>query len=98
QDGDVPAESRPAREWAKHWVASKSKDERKRILQGLNGVAKERGQSLAQMAVAWTLRHAGMTSVVMGASRPEQVEQNVAALTKLEFSKEELARIDTLTV
>ena len=97
QDGDVPADSRPGREWARHWVASKSKDERKRILQGLNGLARERGQSLAQMAVAWTLRHKGMTSVVMGASRPEQVEQNVAALAKLDFTKEELAHIDTLT-
>jgi L-glyceraldehyde 3-phosphate reductase len=38
-----------------------------------------------------------MTSVVMGASRPEQVEQNVAALAKLGFTKEELARIDALT-
>ena len=97
QDGDVPADSRPGREWARHWVASKSKEERKRILQGLNGLARERGQSLAQMAVAWTLRHAGMTSVVMGASRVEQVEQNVAALSKLDFTKEELARIDVLT-
>jgi L-glyceraldehyde 3-phosphate reductase len=97
QDGEVPADSRPAREWARHWVASKSKDEKKRILQGLNGLARERGQSLAQMAVAWTLRHKGMTSVVMGASRPEQVEQNVAALAKLDFTKEELAHIDTLT-
>jgi L-glyceraldehyde 3-phosphate reductase len=97
QDGEVPAESRPAREWARPWVASKTKDEKKRVLQGLNGVARERGQSLAQMAVAWTLRHAGMTSVVMGASRPEQVEQNVAALDKLAFTREELARIDALT-
>jgi L-glyceraldehyde 3-phosphate reductase len=97
QDGDVPADSRPGREWARHWVASKSKEERKRILQGLNGLARERGQSLAQMAVAWTLRHAGMTSVVMGASRVEQVEQNVAALDKLAFTPEELAHIDALT-
>ena len=97
QDGEVPADSRPGREWARHWVASKSKDERKRTLQALNGLARERGQSLAQMAVAWTLRHAGMTSVVMGASRPEQVEQNVAALDKLAFTPEELAHIDALT-
>ena len=97
QDGEVPADSRPGREWARHWVASKSKDERKRTLQALNGLARERGQSLAQMAVAWTLRHAGMTSVVMGASRVEQVEQNVAALAKLDFTKEELAHIDALT-
>ena len=97
QDGEVPADSRPGREWARHWVASKSKDERKRTLQALNGLARERGQSLAQMAVAWTLRHAGMTSVVMGASRVEQVEQNVAALARLDFTKEELARIDAIT-
>jgi L-glyceraldehyde 3-phosphate reductase len=93
----VPADSRPAREWAHDWVASRSKDERKRILQGLSSVARERGQSLAQMTVAWTLRHEGMTSVVMGASRPEQVEQNVGALAKLDFTAEELARIDALT-
>jgi L-glyceraldehyde 3-phosphate reductase len=97
QDGEVPADSRPAREWARHWVAAKSKDEKKRILQGLNDVARGRGQSLAQLAVAWTLRHAGMTSVVMGASRPEQVEQNVAALAKLELTADERLRIDALT-
>jgi L-glyceraldehyde 3-phosphate reductase len=96
-DGEVPADTRPAREWASAWVASKSKDEKKRILNGLNGLARERGQSLAQMAVAWVLRHKGMVSVAMGASRAEQVEQNVAALNKLDFTEEELARIDALT-
>ena len=96
-DGDVPADTRPAREWASAWVASKSKDEKKRILNGLNGLARERGQSLAQMAVAWVLRHKGMVSVAMGASRAEQIEQNVAALNKLDFTEEELARIDALT-
>jgi L-glyceraldehyde 3-phosphate reductase len=96
-DGDVPAESRPAREWARHWVAGKSRDEKKHILNGLNGLAKERGQTLAQMAVAWILRHNGMVSTVMGASRVEQVEANVAALDKLGFTPEELAKIDALT-
>jgi L-glyceraldehyde 3-phosphate reductase len=97
QDGVVPADTRPAREWASAWVASKSKEEKKRVLNGLNTVAQDRGQTLAQMAVAWVLRHKGMVSAVMGASRPEQVEQNVAALAKLDFSREELARIDALT-
>ncbi|HXI59976.1 MAG TPA: aldo/keto reductase [Polyangia bacterium] len=97
QDGVVPADTRPAREWASAWVASKSKEEKKRILNGLNALAQDRGQTLAQMAVAWVLRHKGMVSAVMGASRPEQVEQNVAALAKLDFSREELARIDALT-
>jgi L-glyceraldehyde 3-phosphate reductase len=96
-DGNVPADSRPAREWASSWVASKSKDEKKRILNDLNGLARERGQTLAQMAVAWILRHQGMVSTVMGASRVEQVEQNVLALSKLSFSPQELAHIDTLT-
>ena len=96
-DGNVPADSRPAREWASSWVASKSKEEKKRILNDLNGLARERGQTLAQMAVAWILRHQGMVSTVMGASRVEQVEQNVLALSKLSFSAQELAHIDTLT-
>jgi L-glyceraldehyde 3-phosphate reductase len=96
-DGEVPAESRAARDWASGWVRAKSKDERRRILNGLDALAKQRGQTLAQMAVAWTLRHKGMTSLVMGASRVEQVGQNVAALSKLSFTADELAQIDALT-
>jgi L-glyceraldehyde 3-phosphate reductase len=98
QDGVVDPESRPGREWASGWVSSKSKDERKRILTGLNALARERGQTLAQMALAWVLRHQGMVSAVMGASRVEQVEANVAALAKLDFTPSELAHIDALTV
>jgi L-glyceraldehyde 3-phosphate reductase len=97
-DGVVPADSRPGREWASGWVGSKSLDERKRILNGLNDLARTRGQTLAQMAVAWVLRHKNVVSVAMGASRREHVEQNVAALTKLEFTPEELQRIDALTL
>jgi L-glyceraldehyde 3-phosphate reductase len=97
QDGVVDPESRPGREWASGWVSSKSKDERKRILTGLNALARERGQTLAQMALAWVLRHQGMVSAVMGASRVEQVEANVAALAKLDFASSELAHIDALT-
>jgi L-glyceraldehyde 3-phosphate reductase len=97
-DGEVPPDTRPAREWASAWVAAKSVAEKKRILGGLNGLASERGQTLAQMAVAWVLRHKGMVSAVMGASRVEQVEQNVAALAKMDFTSEELAFIDELAV
>ncbi len=60
----------------------------------LNEIAQTRGQSLAQMAVAWVLRHKLMTSALIGASTVEQVEQNVAALQNLYFSKEELGAID----
>jgi L-glyceraldehyde 3-phosphate reductase len=96
-DGEVPTDGRAARDWAAEWVAGKSRDEKRRILGGLAALARERGQTLPQMGVAWVLRHAGMTSTVFGASRPEQVAENVAALSKLEFSGDELAHIDALT-
>jgi L-glyceraldehyde 3-phosphate reductase len=62
----------------------------------LNAVAAERGQSLAQMALAWVLRDGRMTSALIGASRVEQIEQNVAALANLNFSSDELAGIDAI--
>jgi L-glyceraldehyde 3-phosphate reductase len=65
-------------------------------LRGLNEVAAARGQSLAQMALAWVLRWPEVTSALIGASRVEQIEQNVAALSNLEFSHEEIAKIDQL--
>ncbi len=60
----------------------------------LNELAQRHGQSLAQMALAWALLGGRATSVLIGASRPEQVTENVGALKNLEFSKEELAEID----
>lgn len=65
-------------------------------VRALNEVARSRGQSVAQLALAWVLRDPGMTSALIGASRLEQIEQNVAALTNLEFSNKELARIDAI--
>ena len=62
----------------------------------LNEVAQARGQSLAQMALAWSLRHRSVTSAVIGASRPAHVEDAVGALTNLEFSEEELGAIDRI--
>ena len=64
----------------------------------LNEIAKERGQSIAQMALAWILRHPGMTSALIGASKVSQVEEAVDALKNLEFSGEELAEIDDITL
>ena len=60
----------------------------------LNDLARERGQTLAQMALAWVLRHPEVTSALIGASRVEQIEDAVGALAKLEFSKAELERIE----
>jgi L-glyceraldehyde 3-phosphate reductase len=65
-------------------------------VRALNKLAAEREQSLAQMALAWVLRDGRMTSALIGASRLEQIEQNVAALANLEFSKDELTRLDTI--
>jgi L-glyceraldehyde 3-phosphate reductase len=63
-------------------------------VRALNDLAKSRGQTLAQMALAWTLRDHRVTSALVGASSVAQLEQNVAALDHLEFSAEELAEID----
>ena len=60
----------------------------------LNTIAERRGQSLAQMALAWALRDRRVTSLVIGASKVSQVAENVAALKNLSFSAEELAEID----
>ena len=60
----------------------------------LNEMAQQRGQSMAQMALSWLLKDNRVTSVLIGASRPEQLEENVQALANLTFSAEELAQID----
>ena len=63
-------------------------------VRALNAMAERRGQSLAQMALAWALRDSRVTSVLVGASSVAQLEQNVAALNRLDFSADELADID----
>ena len=63
-------------------------------IRALNDIADHRGQSLAQMALAWTLRDPRMTSIVIGASSVAQLEANVAALDNLTFAPDELAEID----
>jgi L-glyceraldehyde 3-phosphate reductase len=60
----------------------------------LNDLALQRGQTLAQMAIAWVLRHPGMTSALVGASRVSQLEENLEALKNLSFSPEELKSIE----
>lgn len=63
-------------------------------LRGLNAIAEKRGQTLAQMAIAWVLRGGRVTSALIGASRPEQVVDCVAALDRPDFTSEELAEIE----
>ena len=69
------------------------KDNLQKIAQ-LGKIAERRGQSLAQMALAWVLRHPQVTSALIGASKISQIDENVAALTNLSFAADELAEID----
>ncbi|MGD0802126.1 MAG: L-glyceraldehyde 3-phosphate reductase [Terracidiphilus sp.] len=90
----VPAGSRASLEV--FLKKSEITEARLKQIRALNEVAAKRGQSLAQMALAWVLRDPRMTSALIGASRVEQIEQNVAALGSLSFSAEELIKIDTI--
>lgn len=65
-------------------------------IRSLNELAKRRGQSLAQMAIAWVLRDPVVTSALIGVNRPEQLQQNLAALCNLSFSSEELDQIEQI--
>jgi L-glyceraldehyde 3-phosphate reductase len=69
-------------------------EENLRHIRALNAIARMRGQSLPQMALAWVLRDARVTSALVGASCPEQLAESVGALSNLRFTQEELARID----
>jgi L-glyceraldehyde 3-phosphate reductase len=71
-------------------------EERLSQVRRLSEIARQRGQSLAQMALAWVLRHGVMSSALVGASRPEQIEQSVGALNNLEFATQELRQIDEI--
>jgi L-glyceraldehyde 3-phosphate reductase len=95
--GDIPADSRAAQKWGKEWVERNLSPERRGVLSELNEMAGRRGQTLAQMALAWILRLPGITSALTGASNVKQVEENVAALANLDFSEDELGSIDRLT-
>ncbi len=63
-------------------------------MRGLNDLARARGQSLAQLALAWVLRDDRVTSALIGASRPRQIRDNVKALENLRLTPDELAEID----
>jgi L-glyceraldehyde 3-phosphate reductase len=88
----IPTDSRAARDF---FLKRKDIDEsRVAMIRELHTLAQQRGQSLAQMAVAWVLRDPRVTSALVGTSKVEQVDDNVAALKNLAFSGEELRKID----
>jgi len=90
----VPADARVNRPGGGSLGTDQLSTENIARVRALDGIAKARGQSLAQMAIAWVLRDPRVTSALIGASSPEQVRENVAALARLDFSADELAAID----
>ncbi len=91
----IPDGSRASKPHGFLKAAQITEDKLERVRQ-LNSLAAGRSQTLAQMALAWVLRHNGMTSVLIGASRVEQIEDAVGALNNLAFSAEELQRIESI--
>jgi L-glyceraldehyde 3-phosphate reductase len=90
---DIPADSRAAR-----GGFLKTDQVRNNLpkIQALSAIAEKRGQSLAQMAIAWVLRLPTVTSALLGASSVAQLEENLRALDRLEFSAEELAELESI--
>jgi L-glyceraldehyde 3-phosphate reductase len=91
----IPVGSRAARDDS-YLSKAQVTDEVVATVRRLKGVAATRGQSMAQLAIAWVLRQPGVTSALIGASRAAQIEDAVGALDKTDFSTEELAAIDEI--
>jgi L-glyceraldehyde 3-phosphate reductase len=90
--GGIPEDSRVRR--GNYFSEQLLSEENLARARALNEIAQRRGQSLAQMAIAWVLRDERVTSALLGASSVRQLEQNVAALERPDFTAEELAEID----
>ncbi|AQW21430.1 L-glyceraldehyde 3-phosphate reductase [Lentilactobacillus curieae] len=91
----IPEDSR-AHKSTSPFLGETQVDETLAAVKQLNEVANRRGQTLAEMALAWNLRRPEVASVLIGASRPEQIDDNVKALENLEFSDDELTEIDLI--
>ncbi len=88
----VPADSRVGR--GSTWIGSELNESMVEKLRALDAVAQSRGQKLSQMALAWILHNPAVTTVLIGASRPEQILDNIGALDNIDFSDEETAKIE----
>jgi L-glyceraldehyde 3-phosphate reductase len=92
----IPEDSRAARTTSPFLKEEDVNEKRMRQVRALGEIAKARGQNIAQMALAWVLRQNVMASALIGASRVEQIDQNVAAMNNLKFSDEELRKIEEI--
>jgi L-glyceraldehyde 3-phosphate reductase len=90
----IPSDARINRPGGESLPREHLSEENLRRVRALDAIARSRGQSLAQMALAWVLRDARMTSTLIGASNPGQIRENAGALARLDFSAEELRAID----
>lgn len=90
--GGIPADSRAARQGS--FSQDRLTDETLARVRALDDIAKGRGQTLAQMAIAWIVRDPRITSALVGASSVEQLTDTLGALDRLDFSADELAEID----
>jgi len=90
----VPEDSRMNRPGGGSFKKEHLSEENLAKVRALNEIAKGRGQTLAQMALAWLLRDPRVTTALIGASRPEQIKENVGALKNLRFTADELSNID----
>lgn len=91
----IPEDSRIRRD-GRFLKESSLTQERLDQIRALNQIAGERGQSLAQMALSWVLRDGGVTSVLIGASRPSQIEENIGIVHRTAFTEEEIRRIEEI--
>ncbi len=91
----IPSDSRAAKSHG-FLKADEVSEQRVTMVHHLNEIAAGRGQTLAQMAIAWVLRHPQMTSALVGASKVSQVEDNAAAAANLDFTAEELESIEAI--
>ncbi|GAB7126878.1 L-glyceraldehyde 3-phosphate reductase [Silvimonas sp. JCM 19000] len=94
----IPAQARVNQPGGDSLQKSHLNDDNIARVKALNQIAQRRGQSLAQMALAWVLRDPKVTTALIGASSPAQIQENVGALANLQFSAEELAEIDQYAV
>ncbi|HYF51902.1 MAG TPA: aldo/keto reductase [Planctomycetota bacterium] len=93
----IPADSRAALWWSEETRNRRFNESLLEKLRALNKIAMQRGQSLAQMAIAWLLRSDNVTSALIGASKVSQIEENVKAVYDVKFSDDELKKIDAIT-
>lgn len=90
----VPADSRVGK--GNTWIGNELNDDMLRKLNALNEIARSRGQKLSQLALSWVLREDKVTTVLIGASRSEQIEENVEAVYKTEFTSDEIQAIESV--